>query len=336
MAFVNNRREAIKKLRALVFTPKSNVFSFREKIEQIFYRLKLPNNVEKSDHNYGGIVCDVLSPEIYSTKRVMLYIHGGSFVGGSRVSWRPLCAKLAHNCFCRVVVPEISLAPENQFAQTVEDVMNVFNALYTEEIVARLLDATEKDREPKPEIILAADSSGAAAAISFMLKIEQKNRKRISKILLLSPWLNFSPKCNAMTAKKNEDEILSADILKKSSELALGKVYADYESLMISPALYPCDDFINFPPIYIQMGENEILLPDIREFAGKIEGAGGKCIIEAVPKMMFMFQMADDFLPEAHDAVIRIGKMIAMSDEKHEDDVTDAKSLIEKSFYTEE
>lgn len=335
MAFLNNRRAAIKKLRTLVFTPKSDVASFREKIEQGFSCIKLSNHVEKSEHIYGGVACDVLSPEIYSTKRIMLYIHGGSFVGGSRASWRPFCAKLAHNSFCRVVIPEIPLQPENQFPETLESVVNVFDSLYTEEIVSRLLDATEDDKDPKPEIILAADSSGAASAISLVLRMEQKNRSKISKILLFSPWLNLSPNCNAMNAKKNADEILSADILKKSSEMALGDLYTEYESMMISPSLSPCDAFINFPPIYIQMGENEILLPDIREFAGKIEGAGGRCIVETVPKMMFMFQMADEFLPEAHDAVVRLGKMIAGTDVKHEAGVIENKPPLEKSFSAE-
>ena len=82
MDIVNDRKAAIKKLKLLTYGPKSNVDSFRAKLDENIKTLCLPNGVERISYKYGNVDCDVLAPEIYSSNRVMLYIHGGSYVGG--------------------------------------------------------------------------------------------------------------------------------------------------------------------------------------------------------------------------------------------------------------
>ena len=111
----NNRRAAIKRLKNLVFTPKSEIEQFRENIEKEFSSVFLPNRVEHTEKTINGVVCDVLTPEVYASDRVMVYIHGGSFIGGSRKSWRVFCASLAHASSTQIIVPEIRLAPQHPF-----------------------------------------------------------------------------------------------------------------------------------------------------------------------------------------------------------------------------
>ena len=64
-----DRRAAIKKLRSLVFTPKSTVDKFRTKIEEQFYTPFLPNRVELTTDTYNGVPCDILTPDRKSTRR---------------------------------------------------------------------------------------------------------------------------------------------------------------------------------------------------------------------------------------------------------------------------
>ncbi|MFC2281812.1 MAG: alpha/beta hydrolase, partial [Treponema socranskii subsp. buccale] len=131
MAVQQDRRAALKRLKLLVYAPKLNVDSFRSKIEETFACPVLPNHVDCTDYNYGGVSCDVLSPEIYSSRRIVIYIHGGSFVAGSRASWRGFCARLAAKSFSRVVVPEFRLAPAHPYPAALEDVQAVFRTVYT-------------------------------------------------------------------------------------------------------------------------------------------------------------------------------------------------------------
>ena len=78
----NDRKSAIKKLRLLSFSTKHSIESFRKNLDNEFSVPTLPNHVECSEHSYAGIKADLLMPEVYSLRRIILYIHGGSFVGG--------------------------------------------------------------------------------------------------------------------------------------------------------------------------------------------------------------------------------------------------------------
>ena len=304
----NDRKGAIKKLKLLTFGSKSNVDSFRTKLDEGFRIVFLPNGVERSEYKYGNIECDVLAPEIYSSNRVMLYIHGGSFVGGSRRAYASFCVSLATKCFCRVVVPEYRLAPAFPFPAANEDIQNVFKSLFTEEQIACSLN-TEKGEKPQlPEIIIAADSSAAPIACSLIFNLKERYRSCIKQVLLFSPWLDVSDCSKLITTKKISDEVMSGDVLRKSSS-----VYT-YESNTSSPLISPLlagDELLqNFPPVFIQMGENEILLDDAKEFAKNLRTAGNECVLDVWPDMMFMFQMADEYLHESHLALDQVGKVV--------------------------
>ena len=95
MNLSGNRKAALKKLKNLFFSLKSDVKSFRAKFDSVFTNSLLPNNVECSERSYAGVNCDLFLPEIYITKRIILHIHGGCFVGGSKQAYRNFAASLA-------------------------------------------------------------------------------------------------------------------------------------------------------------------------------------------------------------------------------------------------
>lgn len=302
MGSSQNRKLAIKKLKLLVYNSKSDVNVFRSKIEETFYTPFLPNHVECSEHIYGGVKCDVLAPEVYSSKRVMLYIHGGSFVGGSRRSWRGFCSMLANKTFSRVVVPEFRLAPAHAFPLAIEDIQNTFRALFTEEQIARSLDSGSVN--DLPEIIIAADSSGASIAMALLLNLRERFRKSISKVILFSPWLNLSESSYLKSGKKLSDEVMTSDCLKMS-----GDVYtysSNLSNYLVSPINSSKELLSGLPPFFIQMGEKEILLEDVKSFCSLLEECNVPCTLDVWPNMIHLFQMADEFFPEAHEALNRI------------------------------
>ena len=83
---------AIKKLKAFNFPPKMELSDFREKFDSTFSSVFLPNRVEKIEKNFDGVPACILQPEIYSSHRIMIYIHGGSFTGGSAKAYLPFAA----------------------------------------------------------------------------------------------------------------------------------------------------------------------------------------------------------------------------------------------------
>jgi epsilon-lactone hydrolase len=330
MGIAHDRRAAVKKLKLLIYTPKSDVNSFRSRIEEAFACPVLPNHVECSEHNYGGIVCDVLAPEIYSSKRVMMYIHGGSFVGGSRASWRGFCARIANKSYSRVVVPEFRLAPAHPFPAAVEDVQAVFRALFTEEQIACSLDSVPGDKTSMPDVIIAADGSGASVAMALLFNLRERYRSCISHVILLSPWLDMSDDSHLADGKKYGDEILSSESLYRC-----GEVYT-YASNLANPLVSPLKSarelLSGFPPVYIQMGEKEILLADVNKFVHLLDSAGVGCELDVWPGMMHAFQLSDDCLWETHIAIEKIGQIVSRAEQTGTQVCFDNKPRLENSI----
>lgn len=304
----NDRKSAIKKLKNLAYTSKIPVEKFRERFDATLKTVFLPNNVERTEYKYANVTCDVLVPEIYASNRVMLYIHGGCFTGGSRAAYGGFCASLAAKGFCRVVIPEFRLAPAYPYPAAIEDIQSVFKALFTEEQVACSLNAEKGSKTAIPEIIIAADGSGASIASALIFNLRDRYRSCIKNIILFSPWLNISQDSKLLTTRKLSDEIISGDVLRKSSS---DYTYAsNTNSPFVSPVFADKEQLSNFPPVFIQMGEKEVLLDDAKNFKRILEEAGNVCELDVWSDMMFMFQMADEFLYESHQALDKIGKII--------------------------
>ena len=159
-----------------------------------------------------------------------------------------------------------------------------------------------------PEIIIAADSSAASIACSLIFNLRDRYRSCIKNVLLFSPWLNLSNGSKLISTKKISDEVMSGDVLRKSS--AVYTYESNTSNPYVSPLLAGDDAIKNFPPVFIQMGEKEILLDDAKAFAKNLIEAGNSCTLDVWPNMMFMFQMADEYLHESHLALDKVGKVV--------------------------
>ena len=333
MEIQNDRKAAIKKLKLLTYNSKSNLDSFRQKMEEAYSTVFLPNKVELSEYKYGNIDCDILSPEMYSSNRVMIYVHGGCFSGGSRKTYRAFCSSLATKCYCRVVIPEFRLSPAYPCPAAIEDIQAVFRSLFTEEQIQASLN-TEKGTTPKmPEVIIAADGSGATIACALLYNLRERYKTCISHVVLFSPWLDLSPSSKIMSSKKISDDVLTLDVFKKS---VTDYTYTENTKISsVSPLLADDEQLKGFPPTFIQMGSKEVLLDDAKEFAARLKENGNKCELDIWKGMMFMFQMADEYLHESHLALDKVGKIVTQDLAGAESVEIENKPKLEHSLHSE-
>jgi len=299
MSSSKERQNAIKRLKTFLFSSKIDIKTYREKIDEEFSEVFLPNRVELSEKEYGNIKCDILKPEMYSKNRLMLYVHGGSFVAGSRKSYRAFASSLANAFSCVAILPEFRLAPAHPFPFSLNDIQEVFRNIYNETLTEKMKDT---------EIILAADTSGASIALGFLLNLKSKFRSVISRVVLFSPWLDLSEDNPKLNLKKGGDEVFSSEGVRLCAE-SYANVEKRNESL-VSPALATKEQLESFPSVYIQMGDKEMFLDDAIEFEGHLTEANIECTLDIWPNMMPLFQLADEFLAESHLAVEKIGKII--------------------------
>jgi acetyl esterase/lipase len=292
-----DRKAALKKIKTLVLSPKNDIETFRTKLEKKFKSDFLPNRVELIEKKIGSVKCDILVPEVFASNRVTVYIHGGSFVGGSRDSWRSFCSVLATATSSKVIVPEFRLAPSYPYPASLEDLEVIFDFLHNEDEIS----------ENKNEIIFAADGSGASIATGLLFRVGER-KKIVSKLILFSPWLDLSFDTSAFPSKKAKDEILSSEDLKCAAELYTYS--SNLSNLFVSPLQATQKEFENFPEVYIQCGKKEILFQQAQRFCDLLNSCRIKFTLDAVDDMMYMFQMADEFLTESHFAVERVGNFV--------------------------
>ena len=299
-----DKKSALKKIKALVLSSKTEVETFRTKLEKNFKAEFLPNRVERNEKSFFGVKCDVLIPQVCASSRVVVYIHGGSFVGGSRESWRSFCSCFAHAASSRVVVPEFRLAPSYQYPASIEDIECVMRGIIAEANAAKLTD----DGAPAPEIILAADGSGASLAYAVLFRMDEEKRKNISKLVLFSPWLDLSYDSQVFSEKKSKDKVLNPRDIRYAAELYTQA--SNLSSVDVSPLKASESNFVNFPEVFIQCGENEILLSQAQQMDDLLTCYGIECTLDVVPGMFYMFQMAGDTLLESSFAVESAGKYV--------------------------
>lgn len=294
-----HKRKAIKKLKSLVLSPKMEVEPFNEKLEQLLTSPRTPAGVDCREKTFGGVVCDVLSPEVMASNRLILYIHGGGFIAGSRSSWRSFCSSLAAEASTQLILPEYRLAPQHPYPAALDDIQLVFRDI---------LERRVRPHNNETQIILAADGSGASLALALVQTLTEELRQRISSVILISPWLDMNPQSENLAHKKSFDGVLSVETL-----LRCAKYYTEEENLskpLISPLYVEQFNLKSFPPVYIQCGDEEITLEGNQAFQQKLEAHGIPCTLDLWPEMMFMFQMAHEYLPQAHFAIHRIGQYI--------------------------
>lgn len=305
MSLHSNRKLAIKKLQTLVLHKKMDMEAFRTTLEETFCTIFIPNNVERNELSYVGnsdnkIKCDILVPELYSTNKILVYVHGGSFCGGTLDAYRNFCSSLAHTCQTKTIVPEYRLAPAHPFPSAIDDVLTVMQTYCDQKRI--------ENPQEDVQIILAADGSGASIAIATLLKMSDLFRKNIKSVVLFSPWLDMASDAALIKEKRVHDEVLYGADLHRAVDLY---TYAsNFNNPLVSPLKASSQDLQNFPKFYIQMGKKELLLSQAQQFKQKLEEANVTVTLDAWDNMMYMFQMADEHLEESHLAIEKLGSYI--------------------------
>lgn len=237
----------------------------------------LIEDVSIRDHPSAGEMLQgewVYVNRAHMKKYVILYCHGGGYSTGSRVYARTLTTKLAMSTSMDVLSFDYRLAPEHPYPAATEDAMKVWNYLM-------LLGYGARD------VILAGDSAGGNLALSLALQLKAQKRLLPRGLILMSPWTDLTASGQSHETKAAIDPVLNAGYLAEMT----GN-YAAEEKLndpFISPLF---GDYEGFPPVYIQVGENEVLLDDSVMLYRKLLHANVSVRLDRFPGMWHVFQMS--------------------------------------------
>lgn len=225
--------------------------------------------------------------------RLILYFHGGGYATGSIATHRDLACRLSAVSGVRVLLVDYRLAPEHPFPAAVADGTAVYHYVL------------QNGFTPE-QIILGGDSAGGGLALALLLALRDGGQALPAAAFALSPWVDLALTGESLHSNAANDPVLTMAQLQEFAGWYLGNT--DPHTPLASP-LYA--DLKGLPPLLIQVGTAEILLDDARRLAAQAEAAGVPVTLDEWPEMIHGWQGFAAFLPEAFEALERMGTFVS-------------------------
>ncbi len=251
----------------------------------------MPAGVMISSDELAGVPVEWLTPA-KREQRVILYLHGGGFSMGSRVSYRGFVARVAVACRAQAVLAEYRLAPEHAFPAGLHDAVDVYEAL--------LATGIEAD-----QIIVIGDSAGGGLSLSTLLEAGQRGLPMPRAMVLLSPWTDLTLSGESLTTHVDVDPWLSPRTFPPIIEGYLAG--ADPANPLASPLWA---DLSGLPPMLIHVGDQEILLSDSLRLAERARAAGVEVELEIGEDLWHVWHFFAPALPDANEGIAKIGAYV--------------------------
>ncbi|SKW94830.1 putative flavoprotein involved in K+ transport [Mycobacteroides abscessus subsp. massiliense] len=148
-----------------------------------FFQAPLPSDVSISEVDFpagnDGRKLRLYHPkEASAPLPVVLFIHGGGWIGGSLDAFNEPCAALAHNTGALVVSPEYRLAPEHPFPAAVED---------TQAALTWVADNIATYGGDPERIAVGGESAGANLAAVAAQRARDDGGPRLTAQVLVAP-----------------------------------------------------------------------------------------------------------------------------------------------------
>ena len=251
-----------------------------------------PGGVDYVETTIGDRTALWVQPKLAAKDRVMLYLHGGGYVGGSIWTHRKMVGHLAKAIGCNALLPSYDYAFESKFPRQIEQTVAAFEWLAGQGI--------------KPEhTIGAGDSAGGGLIVAAAMKLRDAGRPLPAALLSISGWYDFSASGHSYETNREKDAFFQKASVDMLASLVLGG--ADVRNPLASPIFA---DLKGLPPIYLQVGGDETLLDDSRVLAERAKAAGVEVKLEAFPEMLHSFQMMAGRAPEADEAINRLAQWV--------------------------
>jgi acetyl esterase/lipase len=270
-----------------------DIASMRRNMER-FQRItpKPPKRVTVTALSAGGVPAVRVETPLSRQQCHVLYLHGGGYVYGSPALYRDFTWRIADATAARLLCIDYRLAPEHRFPAAVDDAVAAYHWL--------LADGADPRR-----IAVMGDSAGGGLTFAMLLRLRDQGVPLPAAAAGLSPWADLSLSGGTYQSNAKADPMLSASQTTTFAQYYLGSV--DPRHPHASP-IY--GDPRGLPPSLIQVGSDEILRDDAECMARRLREAGCRTELEVWPRMPHVWHLFARILPEARQAIARIGEFV--------------------------
>lgn len=229
----------------------------------------------------------VTAPGADPTKAV-LYLHGGGYAIGSIATHRALGANISHTVGARVLLIDYRLAPEHPHPAAVDDAVTAWRWLLKQGL------------DPK-RMAISGDSAGGGLTFATLIALRDAGDPLPACAVPISPWTELEAVSDSWTTRAEADPMVHAAGLKLMADWYLNG--QDARTPLAAP-LHA--DLSGLPPIFVQVGDAEVLLDDATRIVERAKAAGVDATCEVIPDGIHVLHAFAPLVPEATAAVDRL------------------------------
>ena len=272
----------------------SNIQEQRQAMENAAKMMSLPGSVTIQAETVNGLYTEWLTPENEISDSVILYLHGGGYAIGSVNTHRAMVARIAKASRTKAWLIDYRLAPEYPFPAALDDATGAYqhllNSGYSHE-----------------QIILMGESAGGGLVLSTMICLRDTGIALPAAAVVMSPFTDLTASGESISSR------LHRDPMNKPEDIVITNHYVGNHN-PAHPLLSPLfADLSGLPPLYIQVGDDEIMLSDSTRLVEKAKQSGIEVEIEIWEKMWHVWQFFAPYMPEANRAIKKIGNFVQQS-----------------------
>lgn len=222
----------------------------------------------------------------------ILYLHGSAYVVCSPATHRALVARLSREACVPAYSVDYRLAPEHLFPAAFDDAVTSYRYLMDNGYAAE-------------QVVVAADSAGGHLALALVAGLHERGLPTPAGLVLFSPLVD--PTWDTAEQREHEirDPLANARVGRRLTELYCRHVDRHDPRLDVLAG-----DAARMPPVYVQVGEHEILCADAQALETWLRGAGVSCTTTTWPGQIHVFQAWFRRVPEAACALREAGAFI--------------------------
>jgi len=268
------------------------VHQLRASLEDFAAAIPVPDGTRCTTIVADTVPCEWVAGPGAVEDRLLLYLHGGSYVLGSVATHRSLVARLSEACRAIALVVGYRLAPEHPFPAALNDALQAYRWL-----LGRGIDSAR--------IVVAGDSAGGGLAAAMLVALRDAGGPLPAAAVLLSPWVDLEGTGASLTVNAHADPMIELDGLRRAAAAYLGG--ADPRTPLAAP-LHA--DLGGLPSMLIQVGGREALLDDALRFTDRARAGGVDVQLDRWDEMIHVWQAFAPLLPEAGAALERVGAFV--------------------------
>lgn len=265
------------------------VNELRAQAEKSYGTLPVADDVVREKVDINGMEGEWQIVPESQDDRVLLYLHGGGFLFGSIATHRGETSELGRAAKARTLAINYRLAPEHHFPAPLDDAMNAY---------MWLLDQGYKGKD----IIVAGESAGGSMTAGLLMSIRDNHLPLPSAGVMISPWIDLGQTSETYITKEGIDPMNSTAGVKYLAETYLNGVSPE---VPLASPIY--GDLRGLPPLYVMVGEVEVMLSEALTFVSNAALAGIDVRFRSFPGMVHNWPAFHSFLEEGKEAIESAG-----------------------------